>query len=262
LEFLALFVLKFSRRKLPNFPDWASETIKIGDPMRLALKTLAFALLASSCMILSATTLLSFNDNNGLVTTFNSTTVGTSDPTMGNCIPFLCNVAGQVATIDYQQVYLGSSVGSQSISSVEFYNNLNFGGSTLVIGGSYSLYLSTTSAAVGGLSTNLASNRGGDWTLVGGFTAGTDTNPMITISVSPFSFNAGNGNLLLEIIGSGQANVCNGCGNGYMEVDPSGTVTSRAGEYTSGAVPEPGTLVMFGSGILGLAGMLRRKINL
>jgi hypothetical protein len=28
------------------------------------------------------------------------------------------------------------------------------------------------------------------------------------------------------------------------------------------ATPEPGTLVMFGSGIVGLAGMLRRKINL
>jgi PEP-CTERM motif len=27
-------------------------------------------------------------------------------------------------------------------------------------------------------------------------------------------------------------------------------------------VPEPGTLIMFGSGVLGLAGMLRRKINL
>ena len=30
----------------------------------------------------------------------------------------------------------------------------------------------------------------------------------------------------------------------------------------SGAVPEPGTLVMFGSGILGLAGVLRRKLGL
>ncbi|HEY4934664.1 MAG TPA: PEP-CTERM sorting domain-containing protein [Terriglobales bacterium] len=39
---------------------------------------------------------------------------------------------------------------------------------------------------------------------------------------------------------------------------------SLGGEFDMGATPtpEPGTLVMFGTGILGLAGMLRRKINL
>ena len=30
---------------------------------------------------------------------------------------------------------------------------------------------------------------------------------------------------------------------------------------TSGTTPEPGTLIMFGSGVIGLAGILRRKIN-
>ncbi len=230
--------------------------------VRIALKTLTLLALLTGSMLLHASTIFSFNDSNGLVTTFNATTVGTSVPTTGNCIPFLCNVSGQVATIDYQQVYLGSAVGSQSITSVDFYNNINFSGSTLVIGGTYSLYLSTTTAAVDGLSSNLALNRGPDWTLVGSFLAGTNTNPMITISTNPFNFNAANGNLLLEIIGTGQANVCNGCGNSYMEVDTSGTVTSRAGEYDTSTVPETGTLLMFGSGIIGIVGVVRRKINL
>jgi hypothetical protein len=190
--------------------------------MRLALKTVTLLALLTASMMLHGSTILSFNDSNCLVTTFNATTVGVSDPALGNCIPFLCNVAGQVPTIDYQQVYLGSAVGSQSITSVDFYNNINFSGNKLVIGGTYSLYLSTTTAAVNGLSSNLASNRGADWTLVGSFLAGTNTNPMITISTNPFNFNAANGNLLMEIIGTGQANICNGCGNSYMEVDPPG----------------------------------------
>jgi len=32
--------------------------------------------------------------------------------------------------------------------------------------------------------------------------------------------------------------------------------------YSTSAVPEPGTLIMLGTGVLGLAGVLRRKINL
>ena len=39
--------------------------------------------------------------------------------------------------------------------------------------------------------------------------------------------------------------------------------TALGGEFNlEPTTPEPGTLIMFGSGVLGLAGLLRRKISL
>jgi len=47
----------------------------------------------------------------------------------------------------------------------------------------------------------------------------------------------------------------------YLTQDAQGNYVWMSQPGTQ-ATPEPGTLIMFGSGILGLAGVLRRKINL
>ena len=158
--------------------------------------------------------------------------------------------------MDYQQVYASSAFsGPMTITSVDFYRNTSGGGSGLVIGGSYSVYLSTTSAAVNGLNgTNLTLNRGPDWTKVGTVVGGTDTNPMLTIATSPFNYNPANGNLLFELIVTQQLGF-----NGGMEADGTGLVTSRAASFST-PIPEPGTLLMFASGIIGFVGVLRRKL--
>jgi len=227
--------------------------------MRTPLRVLALATVLSTGMLLHAT-IVSFADNVGLVTTFDTTTVGAFSGQ--NCIPYLCNDIAKVATVDYQQVYAASAFsGPMTITSVDFYNNISSGGNTLVIGGTYSVYLSTTSAQVGNLNTDLVLNRGLDWTKVGIVTQGTNTNPTLGITTNPFNYNPANGNLLFEIIGIGQANISNGSGNGYMEADTTGLVTSRAVSYTFSSVPEPASLIMFGTGIIGLAGVIRRKFN-
>ena len=233
--------------------------------MNASWKVLTLIALLALTVACQASVITSWADDVGLVTTFNGTlTVGTF--INSTCIPLLCNTTNfflnvPVSNLDDQQVYAsGSFAGPTSISSLTFYYDPTRGGSSLVINANYSVYLSTTSAVVNALDgVNLANNRGSDWTFFGTFASGTDTNPSITMTGTPFSYDPANGNLLVEIIGTGQIVTGNVQGvNGYIQVDDNGILMSRAVEYSQVA-PEPGTLALLVSGLMGLAGTVRRR---
>jgi hypothetical protein len=201
----------------------------------------------------------------------------------GNCYPFLCNDTGVTSgeSIDYQQVYASSQFGANpyAISSLSFSLFPFTFGSSSTLTGTYDVYLGYTSDAVNNLSTNLSSNFvAGSELLFATYTGG--GSGQFTITGTPFDYNPANGNLLMEIIATNQASVPNGTTNGYNWADNTGLVTSRAyclsggpdagcfantdqfgnsyglvTQFNLSAVPEPGTLALFGIGLLAFGGL-------
>jgi hypothetical protein len=203
------------------------------------------------------------------------------DPGSGNCFPWGCGY-GSGGTAEYQQVYTSSAFGTGPIliNDIEFFNTQFNSGTTQMNTGTWTISLSTTTADWNTLSSNFASNIGANNTQVfsGPLSQSWAFGDTLTINLStPFLYNPSDGNLLMDVM----ANAQDPNGAIYFDVNSSnsvmgrvycpsgiacssGTVANGYGlvtgfSYGQATTPEPGTLVMFGTGVLGLAGLLRRK---
>jgi len=230
--------------------------------MKTTLKLLTlFGLLSVTVMLHASVTVGSFNT--------------------GNCYPFMCNDSGSNVgqSIDYQEAYVSTAFsGPLTVNTISWFDYPL--GPAVILGGSYTFYWGYSAVGLG-LTGNFATNWvGGAGTLLGTATVpagGVNFGTVLTLSgFSPFTYNPTNGDLLMEIVVNNQDNVPNGSGNGFNWADSTTSQIARAYCLDSGGcggagngalvtsfnIPEPGSLVMFGSGLIGLAGIVRRKFNL
>ena len=201
-----------------------------------------------------------------------------ADTGTGNCFPFGCAYAGE-----YQQVYTSSQFsGPVTITDLEFFNTQeNFSG-TGMNSGTWNISLSTTAVDWNTITGNFSTNVGSDNTSV---FSGNLAQPWafgdtlhITLS-TPFTYNPAHGNLLLDVnvAGASQSlgtiyfdtNGYNGGGfNGDSVMGRAygsgsfdrgyGLVTGFSTDQTTSPVPEPASIFLLGSGLLGLV-RARRK---
>ena len=181
----------------------------------------------------------------------------------GNCFPFGCTGTR------YQQVYSAAGFsGSITITDITFYNTTFTAGT--IAPGTYTLHLSTTSAAVDALSSTFASNVGANDALFAVYAGGGSASPSFTIAGTGFTYDSTMGNLLLDIFvansGSGTVylDARNGTAGGiFSRMHDFGTGFEGFGLVTGfnegGSVPEPGTYAMIVGGLLVLMAKQRRR---
>jgi hypothetical protein len=202
------------------------------------------------------------------------------DSGSGNSFPF-----GSAYNAEYQQVYANSnfSGGPISITDIFLYNTQFNSGATSTTSGNYTVNLSSTTVGVGTITGNFAGNEGADETQVfnGSISQAWTFGDTLDIHLSTaFTYDPSSGkNLLVDVVGTNisapggaifydvhtpgslfQRVYCPSgiaCGNnGTVDAPGYGLVTG----FGETAVPEPGTLVMMGTGLLGVVGVIRRRI--
>ena len=221
--------------------------------------------------------------------TFTSAVAGTiavgapADTGAGSCVPFDCNGPNE----QFQQLYMNTLLsGPITITGLQFFNTQFNTTTTTIDTGTFTVSLSTTTAAWNTLSTTQANNIGGDSTQV---FSGSLVQPWAfgdTLSIpfsTPFTYTPGSSaNLLVDIGVTGLGD--RGIGEIFFDINGlnggnfnGNTIFGQAynggtfgpgvhsgfglvtGFETTSAVPEPMTISLVASGLAGISAMRRRK---